>query len=124
LAPDLRRLVRANLHRENVILKMLDDGRVRGTEGLIEAIAEGSASPLVHAKIAGQTELHTGPACARVPLALLKSPVPIPSALLQPLINPALVPFSEMKALYRNRAQLRPEVSEALRAFLKQAYAL
>jgi hypothetical protein len=124
LAPDLRRLVQANLHRENVILKMLDDGRVRATEGLVEAIVEGSPSPLVHAKIAGQPGLHTGPACARVPLALLKSPVPIPSALLQPLIHPALVPFSEMKALYRNRARLRPEVSEGLRVFLKQAYAI
>jgi hypothetical protein len=29
-----------------------------------------------------------------------------------------------MKALYRNRSRLRPEVSEGLRVFLKQAYAL
>ncbi len=124
LAPDLRQLVQANVHREAVILKMLDDGRVRGADGLIEAIVKGSPSPVVHAKIAGQAELHTGPACARVPLALLKSPVAIPPALMQPLIHPALVPFSEMKSLYRNRANLRPEVSEGLRVFLKRAYAL
>jgi hypothetical protein len=124
LAPDLGRLVQANLHREAVILKMLDDERVRGAEGLVEAIVAGSPSPVVHAKIAGQAELHTGAACARVPLALLKSPVAIPVALMQPLIHPGLVSFSEMKALYRNRSRLRPEVSEGLRVFLKQAYAL
>jgi hypothetical protein len=124
LAPDLRQLVQANVHREAVILKMLDDARVRGAAGLVEAIVEGSLSPLVHAKIAGQAELHTGPACVRVPLALLKSSVAIPAALMLPLIHPALVSFSELKALYRNRARLRPEVSEGLRVFLKRAYAL
>jgi hypothetical protein len=124
LVPDLRRLALANVHREAVILKMLDQKGVRETEGLIAAIVEASASPVVHAKIASRPELHSGPACAQVPAALLKSPVAIPYALALPLIHPALVPFQEMKALYRNRSELRPEVAEGLRAFLKQAYAL
>jgi hypothetical protein len=124
LAPDLRRLALANVHREAVILKMLDRPEVREAEGLIAAIVEGSTSSVVHAKIASRPELHAGPACARVPMALLKSTVAIPAPLALPLIHPALVPFQEMKALYRHRAELRPEVAEGLRAFLKQAYAL
>jgi hypothetical protein len=123
LAPDLPGLVRANLHRETVILKMLDEERVRMTPGLVEAIVAGSPSPVVHAKIASRPELRTGPACARVAAALLRSGVAIPAALWQPLLHPDLVPFPEMKALYRDRAALRPEVAEALRAYLKQAYA-
>jgi len=124
LTPDLRRLVLANIHREAVVLKMLDQPVVRETEGLVADIVEGSRSAVVHAKIASRPELHAGPACARVPTALLKSPVAIPATLALPLIHPALVPFQEMKALYRNRAELRPDIAEGLRAFLKQAYAL
>jgi hypothetical protein len=124
LAPDLRLLVLANVHREAVMLKLLDHPRVRETEGLVADIVQASRSPLVHAKIATRPELHGGPACARVASALLKSPVSLPVALMLPLIHPALVPFQEMKALYRNRSELRTEVAEGLRAFLKQAYAL
>jgi hypothetical protein len=124
LTPDLRILALANVHREAVILKLLDHPGVRETEGLVADIVQASPSPVVHAKIATRPELHGGPACARVAAALLKSPVSIPATLMLPLIHPALVPFQEMKSLYRNRSELRPEVAEGLRAFLKQAYAL
>jgi hypothetical protein len=121
LAPDLRRLALGNVHRDAVILKMLDQEKVRCAEGLVEAIVQGSRSAVVHAKIASRPELHTGSACARVPLALLKSPVPIPAAIALPLIRSDLIPVREMKALYRNRAALRPEIAEGLKAFLKHA---
>lgn len=124
LAPDLRSLVQANLHRDAVILKLLDHAKVHQTPGLVEAIVEGSRSPLVHSKIASRTELHAGTANARVPVALLRSPVSIPTALLRSLIHPSLVAFSEMKSLYRAKSGLRPEVAEELHAFLKQAYAI
>jgi hypothetical protein len=48
LFPDLRRLVLANIHREPVILKMLDQAGVRETEGLVAAIVEASRSSVVH----------------------------------------------------------------------------
>jgi hypothetical protein len=118
LAPDLRSLVLANAHRETVMLKLLDHEKVRGTEGLVEAIVDSSRSAVVHAKIAARRELHTGPACARVPAALLRSAVAIPAALSLRLIHPALVSLPEMKSLYRNRAALRPEIAEGLRDFL------
>jgi hypothetical protein len=124
LPPDPRRLALANVHRDAVILKLLDHGKVRETDGLVAAIVEASRSPAVHSKIASSRHLHSGPACARVPIALLKSPVSIPQALARALVHPALLPFSEMKILYRHRAGLRPEVAEALHAFLSQAYAI
>jgi hypothetical protein len=123
LAPELKQLVAANLHREAVLLKMLDSASVRAVPGLIQSIVESSRSPLVLGKIAARAELHTGPANARVPAALLRSPVALPAAQVRALVNPSLIPFSEMKLLYRNRSALRPEVAEELHAFLKQAYA-
>ncbi len=124
LAPNLRSLVLANLHRDQVLLKMLDNAKVYGAPGLIEAIVEGSRSSLVHSKIATRSELHAGAVNGRVPVALLRSAVSIPTALLRSLIHPSHIAFSEMKVLYRNRSTLRPEVGEELHAFLKQAYAI
>ena len=124
LCPDPRSLVAANLHREGVILKMLDSAKVYRTPGLVEAIVEGSRSSLVHSKIAARSELHSGPANGRVPLVLLRSAVSIPASLLKSLIHPSLIAFSEMKVLYRAKSALRPEVAEELHAFLKQAYAI
>jgi hypothetical protein len=40
------------------------------------------------------------------------------------LVHPSIVPFSEMKSLYRGRSALRQEVAEELHNFLKQAYAI
>ncbi len=124
IPPDLRALVMANLHRDTIILKLLDNARVFQTQGLVESIVEGSRSTLVHAKIATRRELHSGPTNGRVPSALLRSPVSIPSALLRTLIHPSYVSFTEMKSLYRGRSALRQEVTQELHHFLKQAYAL
>jgi hypothetical protein len=103
---------------------MLDDPKVFGTPGLVEAIVEGSRSVMVHTKIATRTELHAGSANGRVPAALLRSQVSIPTSLLRSLIHPSHLAFSEMKAMYRGRSALRHEVAEELHAFLKHAYAL
>jgi hypothetical protein len=124
IAPDLKHIVMANIHRDNVIVKMLDNPKVYGTPGLVEAIVEGSRSSLVHSKIATRRELHAGSVNGRVPVALLRSQVTIPNSLLRSLINPSIVAFSEMKALYRGRSALRHDVGEELHTFLKQAYAL
>jgi hypothetical protein len=124
IAPDLRTTVLANIHRDNVILKLLDNPRVAETPGLIEAIVEGSRSPLVHSKVATRRELHFGAVNGRVPVALLRSPVSIPASLVRALVHPSIVPFSEMKSLYRGRSALRQEVAEELHNFLKQAYAI
>lgn len=124
ISPDVKSLVASNLHRDGVILKMLDSAKVYQTPGLVEAVVEGSRSSLVHSKIAARSELHAGPANGRVPLALLRSGVSIPGALLKSLIHPSLIAFSEMKVLYRAKSALRPEVADELHAFLKQAYAI
>ncbi len=124
IAPDLRTTVMANIHRDAIILKMLDNPRVYGASGVVEAIVEGSRSPLVQSKIASRRELHSGPVNGRVPLALLRSPVSIATGLIRPLIHPSLVSFTEMKALYRGRSALRREVTDELHNFLVQAYAI
>jgi hypothetical protein len=123
LSPDLRSLVLANIHREKIILKLLDQPRIR-LSGLVEAIVEGSDSPHVHGKIASCRELHSGAANLRVPLALLRSKVEIPPSLVRSIIHPSLVAFTDIKSLYRARATLRPDVVEELHGFLKQTYAL
>jgi|GEM_PF-1445512 len=124
IAPDLKTLVLANIHRDNIILKLLDNPKVFGTPGMVEAIVESSRSALVHNKIATRAELHAGSANGRVPVALLRSQVSISTSLLRSLIHPSIIAFSEMKALYRGRSALRHEVVEELHTFLKQAYAL
>jgi hypothetical protein len=124
IGPDLRSLVLNNLHRDNIILKLLDNAKVYGTPGLVEAMVEGSRSSLVHAKIAGRRELHSGAANGRVAVALLRSQVAIPAALVRSLIHPSVVAFSEMKVLYRGRSALRHDVVEELHDFLKRAYAV
>jgi hypothetical protein len=124
ISPDVRSLVLANMHRDGILMKMLDDPKVFGTPGLVEAIVEGSRSVMVHTKIATRTELHAGSANGRVPAALLRSQVSIPTSLLRSLIHPSHLAFSEMKAMYRGRSALRHEVAEELHAFLKHAYAL
>lgn len=122
--PDLRSLVLANIHRDNIILKLLDQPKVYSSPGLVEAVVENSRSPVVHGKIAGRRELHTGAVNCRVPLALLRSRVEIPIALLRSLIQPVFVSFTDMKSLFRAREGLRPDVVAELHAFLTQAYAL
>jgi hypothetical protein len=92
ISPDVRSLVLANMHRDGILMKML--------------------------------ELHAGSANGRVPAALLRSQVSIPTSLLRSLIHPSHLAFSEMKAMYRGRSALRHEVAEELHAFLKHAYAL
>jgi hypothetical protein len=124
IAPDLRSTVMANIHRDAVILKLLDNPKVYEAPGLVEAIVESSRSPLVHGKIATRRELHFGSVNGRVPVALLRSPVSIATSLVRSLIHPSIIPFSEMKSLYRARSGLRHEVAEELHTFLKQAYAL
>ncbi|MEO6096256.1 MAG: hypothetical protein ABIW76_11350 [Fibrobacteria bacterium] len=123
ISPNLRSLVLANMHRDNILMKMLDDPKVFGTPGLVEAIVEGSRSSLVHSKIASRAELHAGGVNRSVPEALLRSQVFIPASLLRSLIHPSLLAFSQIKAMYRGRSALRPEVAEELHAFLKHAYA-
>lgn len=124
IAPDLRSTVLSNMHREAILLKLLDNPKVYGTPGLVECMVEGSRSALVHNKIATRRELHSGSANGRVPVALLRSPVSISTALLRSLIHPSIIAFSELKSLYRGRSALRHEVAEELQTFLKQAYAL
>jgi hypothetical protein len=124
IAPDLRTTVLSNLHRDAILLKLLDNPKIYGTPGLVECMVEGSRSALVHNKIATRRELHSGSANGRVPVALLRSPVSISTSLLRSLIHPSIIAFSEMKSLYRGRSALRHEVVEELHAFLKQAYAL
>ena len=124
IVPDVRSTVMANLHRDAILLKLLDNPQVNSTPGLVEAIVEGSRSPLVHSKIATRRELHSGSANGRVPVALLRSPVSISTSLLRSLIHPSIIAFSEMKGLYRGRSALRHEVAEELHNVLKQAYAI
>lgn len=124
IAPDLKTTVLSNLHRDSILLKLLDNPKVYETPGLVECIVEGSRSILVHDKIATRRELHSGACNGRVPVALLRSPVSISTALLRSLIHPSIIAFSELRSLYRGRSALRHEVVEELHAFLKQAYAL
>jgi hypothetical protein len=124
IAPDLRSTVLANLHRETILLKMLDNPKVYQAPGMVEAIVEGSRSPLVHSKIATRRELHAGPVNGRVPVALLRSPVSISTSLIRSLIHPSIIPFTEMKSLYKGRSALRQEVGQELHQFLRQAYAI
>lgn len=124
LAPDIRHTVLANIHRESVLLKLLDHSEVYGTAGLVESIVELSRSAAVHARIATRSELHAGPVNGRVPLALLRSSVTIPTALLRTLVHPSHVPFPELKALFRARSGLRPEVAEEIGRYLRVVHAL
>ncbi len=124
ISPDLRSILLANIHRDNIILKLLDHPRVHLCPGLIEAVVEKSLSIRVHSKIASQRELHTGFVNGRVPIALLRSMAETPVALLRNLIDPRFVTFTDIKALYRSRAYLRPLVADELHTFLKLAYAI
>jgi hypothetical protein len=124
LAPDIRQTVLANIHRESVLLKLLDQNSVFEKAGLVETIIEINKSPAVHARIATRPELHSGPVNGRVPIALLRSPVTIPTALLRTLVHPSYVPFSELKAMFRARSCLRPEVAEEIGRYLRQVHAL
>ncbi len=123
-APDLRSLLFENMHRENIILKLLDHPKVHLTPGLIEAVVEAIQLESVHTKIASQQELHTGPINGLVPIALLKSKVNISAEILRNLIHPQFISFTNMKSIYRTRDLLRPQVVEGLGAFLKQAYSV
>jgi hypothetical protein len=60
----------------------------------------------------------------RVPIALLKSPVTLPTALLRTLVHPSHVPFSELKILYRSRTGLRPDVVDEIGRYLRHVHAL
>lgn len=124
LAPDIRHTVLSNIHRENIILKLLGHSAVYESAGLVESIVELSRSPAVHARIATRSELHSGSVNGRVPVALLRSPVSIPSALLKTLVHPSHVPFSELKALFRARSGLRPEVADEIGRYLRHVHAL
>ena len=123
IPPDLRSTVLANIHNDNILLKLLEHSKVYLSPGLIEMIVEGNRSPLVHEQIASRRELHTGVTNGRVPIALLRSPVEIPASLLRALIHPQHVSFTDMKSLYRSREELRREVVTELHRFLTLAYA-
>jgi hypothetical protein len=124
LAPDVRHTVIANIHRENILLRLLENPSVYNTPGLVESVVELSRSQAVHARIASRTELHAGSVNGRVPAALLKSPVSFPTALLRTLIHPSYVPLPELKALHRTRSLLRPEVVEEIARYLRQVKAI
>jgi hypothetical protein len=124
LSPDIRHTVIANIHRENILLRLLDNPSVYNTPGLVESVVELSRSPAVHSRIAARTELHAGSVNGRVPVALLKSPVSIPTALLRTLIHPSYVPLAELKSLHRARSSLRPEASEEIARYLRQVKAI
>jgi hypothetical protein len=124
ISPDLRPMVLANIHRDNIILKLIEHAKVHQTPGLIEAIVAGSVSVQVHSAIASRRELHSGSINGRVPLALLRSQVDIAPELLRPLVHPLHVSFTDIKSLYRAREGLRPAVVQELHSFLNQAYSL
>ncbi len=123
IPPDLRSTILANIHNDTILLKLLEHSKVYMSPGLIEMIVEGNRSPFVHQQIAARRELHTGVINGRVPIALLRSPVDIPAALLRNLIHPQHVSFTDMKSLYRAREELRREVVAELHRFLTLAYA-
>lgn len=124
LAPDVRHTVLSNIHRENILLKLLENSSVYATPGVVESIVELNRSPAVHTRIATRSELHAGSVNGRVPVSLLKSQVTIPSAVLRTLVHPSHVPFSELKSLFRSRSTLRPEVAEEIGRYLRQVHAL
>jgi hypothetical protein len=122
--PDIRTTVLANMHRDAIILKLLDSPKVFETPGLVETIAECSRSSTVLSKIATRKELHAGTVNGRVPAALLKSPVSIPTALLRTLVNPTHVPLTELKGMLRARSTLRSEVAEEISRYLKSSHSI
>ncbi|HLP42489.1 MAG TPA: hypothetical protein VK465_13355, partial [Fibrobacteria bacterium] len=61
---------------------------------------------------------------SRVPLALLRSPVAIPSALVRTLLHPSRVPLAELKTLWRSRSTLRADAAEEVGRYLRHAQAL
>lgn len=124
LAPDIRHTVLCNIHRDGILLRLLDTPAAQGAPGLIETVVENSKSPAVHARIATRPELHSGPVNRRVPIALLKSQVSIPIALVRTLVHPSYVPFPELKSLFRSRSTLRAEVADEIGRYLRQIHAL
>jgi hypothetical protein len=124
LPPDVRHTALANIHRDSILLRLLESPEVHNTSGLVESIVELSRSPAVHARIATRAELHSGAVNGRVPVALLRSPVSIPSALLRTLVHPSRVPLAELKALWRSRSTLRADVIEEIGRYLRQVHAI
>lgn len=122
--PDLRSLVLANIHRDQIILKLLEQPTVYLYPGVVETIVAHTASISVLTTVAKRPELHTGEANGRVPVALLRSLVELPLQIIAKLIDPCFISFTDIKALYRMREKLREGVVEELHQFLVRAYAI
>ena len=110
----IRDLVRANVHNDVLIERLLNQSTVYSMPGMVEYLAVHSRSVTVLSKIATASHLHSGSANRVVPLALLKNPTHIPLAFLRHFLKPSFISQGELNMLARNPSGLRPEVAQEI----------
>lgn len=112
-------LVMANLNNTSVLLGLLKNQKVVNTPGVVRMVAERVRNMRVLDTICMARNLHSGFANRDVPLALLRSPMPIPIKVLRKFVNVRYVSKVDLKRLAKDKSSIRREVLDEAEAYLK-----
>lgn len=112
-------LVMANINNTSVLLGLLKNQKVVNTPGVVRMVVERVRNMRVLDTICMQRNLHAGFANRDVPLALLRSPMPIPIKTLRKFVNVRYVSKVDLRRMAKDKSMVRREVLEEAEAYLK-----
>lgn len=112
-------LVMANINNTSVLLGLLKNQKIVNTPGVVRMVVERVRNMRVLDTICTQRNLHAGFANRDVPLALLRSPMPIPIKTLRKFVNARYVSKVDLRRMAKDKSMVRREVLEEAEAYLK-----
>ena len=112
-------LVMANINNTSVLLGLLKNQKVVNTPGVVRLVVERVRNMRVLDTICTSRNLHAGFANRDVPLAILRSPMPIPIKTLRKFVNARYVSKVDLARLAKDKSAIRREVAEEVEAYLK-----
>lgn len=111
-------LVMANINNTSVLLGLLKNQKVVGTPGAVRLVVERARNMRVLDTICTARNLHAGFSNRDVPLALLRSSMPIPVKTLRKFVNVRYVSKVDLRRLAKDKSAVRREVVEEIEAYL------
>jgi hypothetical protein len=115
-------LILDNINNISVLLGLLKNQKVINTPGIVAMVAQRSRNMRVLDVICGTKNLHSGFANKDVPMAILRSPMNIPIKMLRKFISARYVNKVELKRMEVDRASVRREVADEIRAYLRSLH--
>jgi hypothetical protein len=118
-ASELKHMVMTNIQSISILLGFLRSPKIVAIPGLVEEVVNRTRNPKIIETICQVRVMHTGFANRAVPLAVLRSPVNVPIAVLRKFIHVKYVSKVDLKRMAVDQTGVRKEVGREVKKYLK-----